>query len=153
MFKPKYPSVLCKNELGCWNTLDKTVCNHVPSRNEVRIEHSIFYFVPEPVEAKIQVFHATIMGFSGFLDTVIALWLFILRVEDCSTPYPNSERMFLIHAISFPASTAAMYSASVVERAIVCNLLYHPTAPPAIIVTYPAVERPVSTQSLWEASE
>ena len=35
---------------------------------------------------------------------------------------------------------------------MVCSLLYHPIAPPAIIVTYPAVERPVSTQSPWEAS-
>jgi hypothetical protein len=61
--------------------------------------------------------------------------------------------MFLIHATSFPPSIAAIYSASVVESAtMVYNLLYHPIAPPAIIVTKPAVERPVSTQSPWEAS-
>jgi len=69
------------------------------------------------------------------------------------TLYPNPERIFLIHAISFPASTAVMYSVSVVERAtIVWILLYHPIALPAIIVTYSAVEHPVSTQSPWEAS-
>jgi len=57
----------------------------------------------------------------------MALWLSILRVKAVCAPYPNSERMFLIHAISFPAPIAAIYSVSVVENAtMVCNLLYHP---------------------------
>ena len=59
----------------------------------------------------------------------------------------------LTHAISFPASTAAIFASVVESATMVCNLLYHSIAPPAIMVTYPAVKRPVSTQSPWETSE
>src|SRR5258705_8251823 len=47
--------------LGCRHTFDEAICNHVPSGNEVRIKHTMFHFIPEPVETEIQVFHATMM--------------------------------------------------------------------------------------------
>ena len=51
-----------------------------------------------------------------------------------------------IHSTSLPASTAAMYSASVVDNATVFySLDYHETAPPAYVITYPDVDRLVST--------
>jgi hypothetical protein len=50
-----------KADLGCWNTLGEAVCNHFTSGNEVRVEHAMFHFVPEPVETKIQMFHPSMM--------------------------------------------------------------------------------------------
>src|SRR6266498_1247308 len=50
-----------KANFGSWHTLGEAVCNHVPSRNEVRTKHTMLYLVPEPVEVKIKVFHATMM--------------------------------------------------------------------------------------------
>ena len=50
-----------------------------------------------------------------------------------------------IHSISLSASTAAMYSASVVDNATVFRSLdYHEIAPPAYVITYPEVDRLVS---------
>src|SRR6266542_1814161 len=59
--KPRHPSVLCKSELWELAHTCEAVCNHVSSRNEVRTKHTMLYLVPEPVEAKIEVFHATMM--------------------------------------------------------------------------------------------
>ena len=57
---------------------------------------------------------------------------------------PDTE----LYNISLPASTAAMYSASEVDSATVfCNLDYHETAPPAYVITYPDVDRLVSTSA------
>ena len=51
-----------------------------------------------------------------------------------------------IHSISLPASTSTMYSAFVVDNATVFySLDCHETAPPIYVITYPEVDRPVST--------
>ena len=53
-----------------------------------------------------------------------------------------------IHSNSLPASTVAMYSASVVDNAIVfCSLYCHEATPPAYVITYPDVDRLVSTSA------
>ena len=54
---------------------------------------------------------------------------------------PNSVRRFHIQMISFPASTAAMYSASVIDKETTdWRQLLQMTAPPPMIIAYPLVE-------------
>ena len=56
-----------------------------------------------------------------------------------------------IHSISLPASTTAMYSASMVDNATVfCNLDCHETSPPAYVITYPDVDPLVSVKVILE---
>jgi hypothetical protein len=47
----------------------------------------------------------------------MADWLSQFKVDGEVNLYPNSLRILRIQIISFPASTAAIYSASVVESA------------------------------------
>ena len=56
------------------------------------------------------------------------------------------ESVFILpDNVSWPASTTAMYSASVVDNATVfCSLDCHETAPPTYVITYPDVDRLVS---------
>src|SRR5882757_1756977 len=54
---------------------------------------------------------------SGFFETLIADWLSICRIEGPCWGYPNSFRNWRIQTITLAASTADMYSASVVESA------------------------------------
>jgi len=55
--------------------------------------------------------------------------------------YPNSFMNFVIHMASLVAYILAMYSASVVDRAIVgCHLLLQEMAPPPIMNTNPVVD-------------
>ncbi len=54
--------------------------------------------------------------------------------------YPKSIINFVIHMASFVACVFAMYSASVVDNAIVgCRLLLQEMAPPPIMKTKPVV--------------
>ncbi|KAJ9566994.1 hypothetical protein OSB04_002960 [Centaurea solstitialis] len=66
----------------------------------------------------------------------------------------RSDRKFLSQTASFAASDAAMYSASVVESAIVsCFELFHEIAPPFMVKTYPDCDLK-SSLSVWKlASE
>ncbi|KAJ9561692.1 hypothetical protein OSB04_006852 [Centaurea solstitialis] len=66
----------------------------------------------------------------------------------------RSDRKFLSQTASFAASHAAMYSASVVESAIVsCFELFHEIAPPFRVKTYPDCDLK-SSLSVWKlASE
>ena len=67
------------------------------------------------------------------------------EIEDWSTGNPNSRNIFLVHLITFLASTAVTNSASVVGRVMNdCNQLLQSTAPPPMHVTYPPVERLLS---------
>ena len=52
---------LQKANLGSWNTFGERVRNHLCGGNEVGIDHTVFHLISEPVEAKVQVFHTTMM--------------------------------------------------------------------------------------------
>ena len=60
--------------------------------------------------------------------TMIPDLLSIKSVNGQEGEYPNSVKMFLIHLISFTASIAATYSASVLNKVIKdCHFDDHPT--------------------------
>src|SRR5882672_4031625 len=81
-------------------------------------------------------------------------WLSMCRVEGLSLLNPNLDNRFLIQQISFPASTAAEYLASVDDSAtIFCSLDDQLTAPVPILMMYPPVDRPLSLHPPWLASE
>src|SRR5882672_8975760 len=91
---------------------------------------------------------------SGFLATWIVDWLSICRLDDVLFLKPISDNKFCIQQISFPASTAAEYSASVDDSAMIpCNLEDQLTAPVPIFRMYPPVDRPLSLHPPWSASE
>src|ERR1700720_271954 len=91
---------------------------------------------------------------SGFFATFMADWLSTLNLDGKLGLYPNSLRMLCIHIISFPASTAAMYSASVVDKATIgCNLLLQLTAPVPTLIKYPLVDLPDCLHPPKSASE
>ena len=68
---------------------------------------------------------------SGFLTSLIALWLSIKSSVDWSSLRPMSCRSLLIQTTSLPPADAATYSDSVVEREThFCRWLFHTTGPP-----------------------
>src|SRR6201992_1003076 len=91
---------------------------------------------------------------SGFLDTEMADWLSMSKVGVEVGEYPSSPINCLIHNISLEASTAAIYSASVVDRAtMVWSLLLQLTAPVPNLTKYPPVDLPLSVLPPWSESE
>jgi len=78
----------------------------------------------------------------GFFVNDIAPWLsHQITIAFFSFMYPNSFMSFVIHMASLVACVLAMYSAFVVDKAIVgCRLLLHEVAPPPIMNTNPVVD-------------
>ncbi len=78
----------------------------------------------------------------GFLVNDIAPWLsHRITIIFFSSMYPKSIINFVIHMASFVTCVFAMYSASVVDNAIVgCRLLLQEMAPPPIMKTNPVVD-------------
>ena len=73
---------------------------------------------------------------------------------DCTCFTCKSSRIFLSHTISFVASAAAMYSASVVESAGTdCLHDLQETAPNQRLIAYPEVDTPVSLSPSKSESE
>jgi hypothetical protein len=78
----------------------------------------------------------------GFFINYIAPWLsHRITITFFSFIYPNSFMNFVIHMAFLVACILAMYSASVVDKAIVgCRLLLQEMAPPHIMNTNPMVD-------------
>jgi hypothetical protein len=78
----------------------------------------------------------------GFFINDIATWLsHQITIAFFSFIYPNSFMSFVIHMPSLVACVLAMYSASVVDKAIVgCHLLLQKMVPPPIMNTNPVVD-------------
>ncbi len=78
----------------------------------------------------------------GFFVNDIAPWLsHRITIAFFSFMYLDSFMSFVIHIASLVACVLAMYSASVVDKAIVgCRLLLHEVAPPPIMNTNPMVD-------------
>ncbi len=74
----------------------------------------------------------------GFLINDIAPWLLHqINISFFSSMYPKS----IIHMVSFVACVFAMYSAFVVDNAIIsCHLLLQEMVPPPIMKTNPVVD-------------
>ena len=81
----------------------------------------------------------------GFLANFIEKVLSIMSGVDCTCFTYKYSRIFLSHTISFVASAAAMYSASVVESAGT-NYLHdlQETSPEPRLIEYPEVDTPIS---------
>ena len=80
----------------------------------------------------------------GFLANFIADVLSIMSGVDCICFTCKSSRIFLSHTISFVASAAATYSASVVESAgtdCLCDL--QETTHDPRLIAYPEVDTPI----------
>src|SRR5882724_3779499 len=76
------------------------------------------------------------------------------RLEGSSLLKPNSDNRFLIQQISFLASTAAEYSASVDDSVMIfCSLDDQLTALVPILMMYPPVDHLLSFHLPWSASE
>lgn len=83
----------------------------------------------------------------------MAPWLSFWIARESGKLMFRSSRMIRSHANSFPASTVALYSASVEERLTVgCFLDIQLTAPPCKVNTYPVVERLVAGSPAQSAS-
>jgi hypothetical protein len=78
----------------------------------------------------------------GFFVNDIAPWLsHRITIAFFYFMYPNSFMSFVIHIASLVACVLAMYSALVVDRAIVgCRLLLQEIAPPPIMNTNHVVD-------------
>jgi hypothetical protein len=78
----------------------------------------------------------------GFLASAMHPWLSHMMVVAPTCTSPTSAINFLNHMASLVHWLVAMYSASVVDKAIVCCLLqFHEMAPTPTKNTYPVVER------------
>src|ERR1700733_10105629 len=65
----------------------------------------------------------------------------------------TAKQYLRIQHISFPAATAATYSASIVDNVTIgCSLLDQQTAPDPIFTKYPVVDFPLSLLPPWSAS-
>ncbi len=91
----------------------------------------------------------------GFLVNDIApLLSHQITIAFFSFMYPNSFMIFAIHMASLIAYVLAMYSASVVDRAIMgCHLLLQKMAPPPIMNTNPMVDLLLSRSPTQSASQ
>ncbi len=91
----------------------------------------------------------------GFLVNDIALWLsHQITIAFFSSMYFKSMTNFIIHMASFVACMFAMYSASVVDNAIIgCRLLLQEMAPPLIMKTNPVVDLLFSRSPPQSASQ
>jgi len=91
----------------------------------------------------------------GFFINDIAPWLsHRITIVFFSFMYPNSFMNFVIHMASLVACVLAMYSASVVDKAIVgCRLLLHEVAPPPIMNTNHVVHILFSRSPAQSASQ
>jgi hypothetical protein len=89
----------------------------------------------------------------GFFVNDITPWLsHRITIAFFSFMYPDSFMSFVIHMASLVACVLAMYSASVVDKAIVgCRLLFHKVAPPPIMNTNPVVDL-LSSRSLAQSA-
>jgi hypothetical protein len=68
--------------------------------------------------------------------------------------YPNSFMSFVIHMASLVTCVLAMYSALIVDKAIVsCHLLLQEMAPPPVMNTNPVVDRLSSRSPAQSASQ
>ena len=138
-----------KVNLGCWYTLGEAVCNHVSSRNEVRIEHSMFYFVSKPVKSKIQVFHVTMMfRVLGHSDCTLVVHFEGGRLFNTISKFrgnvPHPCNLLSSLNSSHVLCLCGRESNNCLQLAVPSN------SSSSHLVT--SVEHPVSTQSLWEAS-
>ncbi len=91
----------------------------------------------------------------GFFINDIAPWLsHRITIPFFSFMYPNSFMSFVIHMASLVACVLAMYSASVVDKAIVGGrLLLHEVAPPPIMNINPVVDFLSSRSPAQSASQ
>jgi len=91
----------------------------------------------------------------GFLVNDIAPWLsHRITIIFFSSMYPKSIINFVIHMVSFVACMFAMYSASVVDNAIVgCSLLLQEMAPPPNMKTNHVVDLLFSRSPPQSASQ
>src|ERR1700728_3884390 len=90
----------------------------------------------------------------GFLANFIAEVLSIMSGVDCTCFTCKSSRIFLSHTISFVASTATTYYASVVESAVTdCLRDLQEIAPDPRVIAYLQVDTPVSLSPSKSESE